>query len=90
MGQGTQPNHYVTNSSNNTKTIPNDAGKNMSAEDKAAFGKTLDKIVADSKAKAKADYSYADYNAPWLITKHYDDPAAMSAALRFVCAISNR
>ena len=55
MGQGTQPNHYVTNSNNNTKTRPNDAGKNMSAEDKAAFGKTLDKIVADSKAKAKAE-----------------------------------
>lgn len=50
---GTQKDHHVTDNKNTTKSV-GDAGVPMSAADKKAFSNTLDKIWADSRAKAKA------------------------------------
>ena len=51
--KGTQPNHHVTDGKNTTKYV-GDAGVPMSKADKEAFIKGIDKMVADSRAIAKA------------------------------------
>ena len=53
---GTQKNHTVTSKSNSTKPVKNyNDSAPMSDAEKKAFTKALNKIWADSRAKAKTE-----------------------------------
>ena len=52
--KGTQPNHYVTDSNNHTKTV-SDTGQAMSDSTKKSMANEINKIVTESKIKAKQE-----------------------------------
>ena len=53
--KGTQPNHYVTDSNNNTKVGKYNDNAPMSDADKKALLNEIDKIISDSRIKAKQE-----------------------------------